>query len=244
MARRYAKWITGGLGWAVGGPIGALIGYVVGNIIDNVSVNVDSFNDPNRAETVRNDFIASLTVLAAAVLKADGKVLRVELDYVKRFFTGSFGEEASQEAILMLRDVLKQDIPIDDVVSQIRHNVGIDGRIQLIHFLYGVANADGNIDPAERDLIRRIAFGFSLSSADLESVESMFIQNSDWAFKVLEIESTATDAEVKKAYRKMAIKFHPDKVANLGPDVQKGATEKFQKISEAYELIKSSRGLV
>jgi DnaJ like chaperone protein len=59
----------------------------------------------------------------------------------------------------------------------------------------------------------------------------------------LEIDSSATDDEVKKAYRKQAMKHHPDKVSHLGEEIRKAAEEKFQKLNEAYERIKSARGI-
>jgi DnaJ like chaperone protein len=66
----------------------------------------------------------------------------------------------------------------------------------------------------------------------------------DWAYKSLEIEPSATDEEIKKAYRRMAKKYHPDKVNELGEDVKKSATEKFRSINEAYESLKKQRGFV
>ena len=71
----------------------------------------------------------------------------------------------------------------------------------------------------------------------------MFYRNVDSDYKILGINSNATDDELKKAYRKMAIKFHPDKVATMGEEYVKGAKEKFQQIQEAYEAIKKERGL-
>jgi DnaJ like chaperone protein len=71
----------------------------------------------------------------------------------------------------------------------------------------------------------------------------MFYKDAKSAYSVLEISHSATDDEVRSAYRRMAMKYHPDKVATLGPEVQKAAEEKFRKIQEAYETIKKERGL-
>jgi DnaJ like chaperone protein len=71
----------------------------------------------------------------------------------------------------------------------------------------------------------------------------MYYKDTTSAFKILEIESTATDDEVKKAYRKMAMKYHPDKVRGLGEQHEKSANEKFLKVQEAYEQIKKERGI-
>ena len=63
------------------------------------------------------------------------------------------------------------------------------------------------------------------------------------AYQILGINSSSDEAEIKKAYRKLAIKYHPDKVSQLGEDFQKGAKEKFQKVQDSYEKIKEARGI-
>jgi DnaJ like chaperone protein len=71
----------------------------------------------------------------------------------------------------------------------------------------------------------------------------MFVKDTDSAYKILEIEPNATNEEVKKAYKKMAVKYHPDKVSHLGEDVRKAAEEKFQNLNAAYNEIKKQRGI-
>jgi DnaJ like chaperone protein len=78
---------------------------------------------------------------------------------------------------------------------------------------------------------------------DFESVKNMFFRDVNSDYKVLEIEPNASDDDIKKAYRQMAVRYHPDKVAHMGEEYQKGAKEKFQKIQEAYENIKKQRGI-
>jgi DnaJ like chaperone protein len=70
----------------------------------------------------------------------------------------------------------------------------------------------------------------------------MFVRETGGDYKILEVTPDASDSEVKKAYRKMAMKYHPDKVSHLGQDVKKQAEEKFRKVQEAYENIKKARG--
>jgi DnaJ like chaperone protein len=236
---KFVKWISGGLGWALFGPIGGLIGFAVGALVDEAEFS----GQIEAGQTTPGDFAVSLLVLVAGVMKADGKIMRSELDYVKAYFRQVFGEEGTREAMKMLRDLLKKDIPIDDVAIQISQRVDYSSRLQLLHFLYGIANADGHLDIRELETIQRIAYNMGISSQDMDSLKSMFYKDTAAAYKVLEIESTVTDEEIKKAYRKMALKLHPDKVAYLGEDFRKAAEEKFRKVNEAYETIKKERGI-
>jgi DnaJ like chaperone protein len=231
---KYGKWLGAGLGWVLGGPIGGILGFTIGSIFDG-SAKAGSI------ENQRGNFAASLIVLLAAVMKADGKVMKSELDYVKGFFNQNFGYEKSTEALLMLRDILKQNIPLNDVCMQIQKNMAYSERLQLIHLLFAVSNADGRIDKAEISVIKQIAEGLNIDPKDYVSIQSMFVKDPDSAYKILEITPDATDSQIKKAYRRMAVKYHPDKVAHLGEDFQKSAKEKFQKVNEAYETLKSQR---
>ena len=241
---KVGKWITGGLGWAFFGPIGGILGFVVGSMFDNTTVITGRQEYQPGQPTTQGGYIMSLLVLVAAVMKADGKVLKSELDYTKDFFVRSFGPAAAAEAIKILRDLLNQNIPVTEVSQQIRKNMDHPSRLQLLHFLFGIAAADGVVHESEHQLIAHIAQQMGISEKDYQSIESMFVANTDAAYKILEAEPTATDDELKKAYRKMALKYHPDKVTYLGEDVQKGANEKFQKVNEAWDTIKKQRGIV
>lgn len=128
-----------------------------------------------------------------------------------------------------------------DVCHQIKNYMDYPGRLQLIHFLFGIAASDGEIHPEELKLIRNISINLGITSADYTSIEAMMIPKTDWAYDVLEISPTATEEEIKKAYRKMAVKYHPDKVSYLGEEVQQAASEKFKKVNEAYQLICKDR---
>ncbi len=241
---KVGKWITGGLGWAFFGPIGGILGFVVGSLFDNTQIIQGQQEYQPGQPTTQGGYVMSLLVLVAAVMKADGKVLKSELDYTKEFFVRSFGPQAAGEAIKILRDLLQQNIPVTEVCQQIRRNMDHPSRLQLLHFLFGIAGADGQIHESEHKLIAHIAQQLGISEKDYQSIESMFVANTDAAYKILETEATASDDELKKAYRKMALKYHPDKVHYLGEDVQKAAHEKFQKVNEAWETIKKQRGIV
>jgi len=239
----FGKWIGGGLGWVMGGPIGGLLGFLVGSVVDSTTVRTSAHTSRGTAVTTPGAFGVSLLVLIAAVMKADGKVVKSELDYVKEFFIRQFGRESAREASMMLRDLLKQDIPLRDVCQQIARNMDYSSRLQLIHLLFGVSLADGQVHPSESQVIERIAEYLGISGSDFVSIRNMFVPETDSSYKILEIEPSATDDEVKKAYRKMAMKYHPDKVSHLGEDFKKTADEKFKKVNEAYEKIKKERNI-
>ncbi len=236
---KYGKWIGGALGWAVGGPIGGLLGFAFGSMMDGVNISTSATQT-----TQRGDFVASLLILTAAVMKADKKIMKSELDYVKQFFLKQFGTEVTEQQMLMLREILKQEIPVRDVCLQIKQNMDYAARLQLIHFLFGVASADAQVHFTEIQVIEEIARYLNIQINDISSIKAMFVKDTESAYKILEINADATDDEVKKAYRKMALKYHPDKVNQLGEDIQKAAKEKFQQLNAAYEQIKKQRGIV
>jgi DnaJ like chaperone protein len=241
---KFGKWIGGGLGWVMGGPIGGLLGFLVGSMVDSTTIHTSTYPPgPGSVRTTPGDFGVSLLVLIAAVMKADGKVIRSELDYVKQFFVRQFGRQSAAEASIMLRDILKQDIPVRDVCVQISRNMDYSSRIQLIHILFNISLADGAVNSSEQQLIERISGYMGISSSDFISIKNMFVPETDSSYKILEIDPSATDEEVKKAYRRMAMKYHPDKVSHLGEEFKKTAHEKFSKVNQAYEKIKNERNI-
>ena len=240
------KWITGAIGWALGGPLGGLVGYLLGSLFEGDSNQASRVYTGGgfSANEQRNSFLVSLLVLSAAVMKSDGKVLRSELDYVKDFIRRNFGEAALPQALQILKAALDKDINLPEICAQIKLYMEQSQRLQLFHYLAGIANADGHVSQMELNDLKNIAAYLGIPAQEADSILAMFGgSNLDQAYKVLEIEPSATDDEVKKAYKKLAMKHHPDKVATLGEDVKKAAEEKFKAIAMAYETIKKERGL-
>lgn len=240
----FGKFIGGGLGFVLGGPVGALIGFAVGSMFDSSTVQVSSgTTGVNR--TSEGDFKMSLLVLMACIMKADGRVDKAELAVVKKFLVANFGEEGALEALQILKNLLEQNIDETQVAMQIGQNLNYSSKLELLHLLFNIAYADGEIVNSELNTIQRIANIFRIDRLDFESIKAPYMKtvDRDWAYKSLEIEPTATDDEIKKAYRRMAKKYHPDLVNELGEDVKKSATEKFRSINEAYESLKKQRGI-
>ena len=195
------------------------------------------------ADEQRNSFFVSLLVLSSAVIKADGKTLQSEIDCVRNFFRSNFGEQAAQQAVQILQQLDSQQVNIYSVGDQIAANMNYSQRMQLLQYLVQIAMADGEFAKAEKSVIECIGSVIKLTSSDVDSLIAMYYKEELSAYKVLEISPNATDDEVRAAYRRMAMKNHPDRVSTLGPDVQKAATERFRQISEAYETIKKQRGM-
>ena len=244
------KWILGGLGFAVGGPIGALIGVFIASLFDSshtieAGEHRQGIPHPGRSHTTQGDIRVSIIVLLACVIKADGRVLKAEINSIKPFLLRNFGEEGAKQALQLLKQLLEQDINPVAVSQQIRQHVNYSVRLELVHMLLEVAKADGEVADSECQVIETIAVNMGIADADYQSLLSLYRKQTDanWAYTALEIEPTATDDEVKKAYRRMAMKYHPDKVANAGEAVRQQATEKFRAINEAYEHIKTLRGM-
>jgi DnaJ like chaperone protein len=248
----FGKWIGGALGWAMGGPIGGIIGFAIGAMADDksfkgVQSNTQQKGQQNykqyRHQTQSGDFASALLVLSAAVMKADNRLLKSELDFIREFYTRQFGSAAAAQHIGVLKELLQKDIPVREVCEQIRHYMEHPMRLQLMYYLFGIAKADGNVDKSEMHIIETIASHLGLTNKDYESLKAMHYQDTESAYKILEVETSASDDEVKKAYRKMAMKYHPDKVRGLGEQHEKAANEKFIKVQDAYEQIKKERNM-
>lgn len=244
----FGKFIGGGLGFVLGGPIGALIGFALGSLLSgSESLVTTSHQTPTHAHrTSEGDFKMSLLVLVACIMKADGQVNKAELAIVKKFLVGNFGEQGALEALQILKKLLDQPINETDVASQIGQNLNYSSKLELLHLMFQIAYADGEVVASELTTIQRISIIFRIDRLDFESVKAPYMKqiDRDWAYKALEIEPSATNDEIKKAYRAMAKKFHPDLVNELGEDVKKSATEKFRSINEAYENLKKQRGMI
>jgi DnaJ like chaperone protein len=261
----FAKWIGGALGWSFGGPIGAIIGLAIGSLIDGASDQTgfllgDGNSQKNRhsrssssrtrtqtrtrtrPQTQSGDFEVSLLILASVIIKADGKQDQSELDYVRQQFVKMYGKDRANHAFRLFKNISKQHIPIRKVCLQIKEMMDHSSRLQLLHFLFGIAKADSMVTDNEVSQIYMISGYLGISSRDYGSIKAMFYNSTDNAYKILEITKEASDDEVKKAYRKMAKKYHPDKVIHLGKEHQEGAEEKFRQVQKAYEQLQKERG--
>lgn len=243
--------------------LGAIAGFVVGGIVQQLTSkanpngqqggnsnfrggNRSSFEDVfeyYRQQTQRYDFPTQLLALSAYMMKSDGKILKAELNFVKAFLAQQFGPNFSSQHLQTLKHFLDApSIPIQEICRDISMRAQVEIRIQLLHYLFGIAQSDGQVTDIENRTLQQLAAWLNVPPMDFNSVRGMFKHDIKADYEVLGVDESASDEEVKKAYRKLAIRYHPDKVASMGEEYQKGAKEKFQRLQEAYDNIKKSRG--
>ncbi|MDN3595818.1 TerB family tellurite resistance protein [Zunongwangia endophytica] len=243
------KWLLAVLGFMYMRFPGAILGFIIGTLLDNWNRNsggfLQSMMGKQESKVSPGDFELNLLSLCALVIKADGKVSQSELDYVRSYFVRAYGKERANATFRTFNDVIKdRQLSASRISQYLASRTQYPTRLQITHFLFGIAQADGTVSSAEANMIQQIASFLKIGAKDFESIKAMFFKQSpENAYKILEIEKSASDAEVKKAYRKMVKKYHPDKLLDMDEAYKKGAREKFDKVQEAYETIQKERGL-
>jgi DnaJ like chaperone protein len=231
---------------------GAILGFIIGSILDRIFSSSSKGGDggfgkvfqEQKGEVSPGDFELNLLSLASLVIKADGKVTQKEMDYVRMYFVQAYGKERANATFKTFNEVIKsREISVSRICDYLRPRVRYEVRLQILHFLFNISNADGHVSDSELKVLLSISQNLRIGHSDFESIKAMFFKSADDAYKILEIEKAASDSEVKKAYRTMAKKYHPDKLQHMDQAYQKGAQEKFNKVQEAYEQIQKERGL-
>ncbi|MBQ7495480.1 MAG: TerB family tellurite resistance protein [Bacteroidaceae bacterium] len=238
-----------------------------GQLMDDGSYGGDSYsssysggsyvNDEamDTARGTRNGFLFSLLTLASYIIKADGKIMHSEMEAMRQFLRMNFGEMAVTQGEQIMRQLFERQKQVDaqqpgayhitiiDCCHQLRSVLNESQRLQLLSLLASLAKADGNVAPEEINALREITIELGLSEMELNSMLNLGSTTLKDAYAVLEIPETATDDEVRAAYKRMVVKHHPDRVASLGEDIRAAAEKKMREINEAKELIYKARGL-
>ncbi len=242
------KWFAAILGAVFFRFPGAILGFILGSVLDTTtSKSKGGFKTvfSQQQKVTPADFELNLLSLSSIVIKADGKVNQTELDYVRRYFVSAYGKERANATFRSFNEIIKsRQISAQRICMYINQHTRYPSRLQILHFLFGIANADGIVSDSEANEIGKIAGFLRINFKDFESIKAMFFKTGDHAYKILEIEKSATDAEVKKAFRTMAKKYHPDKIQHMDEIHIKGAEEKFREVQKAYDHIKKERGIV
>ena len=148
----------------------------------------------------------------------------------------------AQDLLYLYKEILKKNFDIREITKQIKSHMDYYSRLELLHVLFGISGADGEFHHSEIEAIKEIADGLGIYPQDYNSIKSMFVKEETAAYNILGVSPEADIETIKKAYREMASKYHPDKVSHLGPEFQKLAEEKFKKINEAYQQIRRAKG--
>lgn len=231
------KWLAAFLGYSFLRFPGAILGFFIGSFIELLRKGSIKFSSLNRSIKPEK-FELNLLALSALIIKADGKILEKELTFVRNFFITQYGKEKADSIFKTFNVQIKQETQHLDQLAQVFvQKTQYETRLQILHFLFGIANADGSISSSELYKLAQIAASLKLRQLDVESIKAMFIKNADNAYKILEVQPTASVDEVKSAYRKMVKKYHPDKLRSSDPAMVKGAEEKFRAVRKAYEII-------
>jgi len=251
--------LGGTLGYMFGGPLGALLGAALGRNFDRGISQVDRHAgfDLGRQERVQAAFFAATFSVMGHIAKADGKVTPDEISSTESIMARmQLGPAQRKAAIQLFNEGKKSAFPLADVLAQFqqeshrRHSL-----LQMfMEIQIATAMADGSMHPAERRILHSIGAQLGFSHADIEHLFRMEqgaqpgpgrAQPVSAAYAVLGIERTATDADIKKAYRRLMNQHHPDKLIAKGlpEEMIRIATEKTQQIKTAYEQIKAHRGM-
>lgn len=257
------KWIAGYLGWVVLGPLGGILAFLIGSFIESASsantaeggTRQSSFEqqeEANQQQGDRNSFLLSMLVMAAYIIKADGRVMHSEMELVRNFLRQNFGAEAAQQGNDIMLKLFEEEKrqgriafrrTIRQSCQEAARYMDYSGRLQLLNFLVMIAQADGVVDDAELTALKELALWMQMQESEVDSMLHMKGDSLDDAYRVLGVSPQATDEELKRAYRRLALEHHPDRVAKLGDDVRRAAEKKFQEINAAKERIWKARGL-
>ncbi|MFC2681822.1 MAG: TerB family tellurite resistance protein [Capnocytophaga leadbetteri] len=222
----------------------------------NENGGFSSFSNSRQEDISPASLELNLLSLCTLVIRANGQVTQAELDFVRQQFVSLYGKERANAVFRTFNELKGRQISAERVATYVRMRTTYETRLQILYFLFGIAQADGYVSSDEVNQIEQIAYYLRLERSDYESIKAMFTtangsryqqqnihRNTPDAYNILGISRNATDAEVKQAYRNMAKKYHPDKVITDDEAIKKGAEEKFKQVQQAYEQIANERGM-
>lgn len=235
----------------MGGFIGFIIGYIIEEALSG-NLEVNKKNVFQEQEIEYTAYQTYLMALISEVVKADGYINKEEVYYIKSYLLNQFGSVYSNLMLKTLKLNVDKNFDVAKVTSKLKELIDQEQKRNLVQFLYGITIQNGGISTNEKILLENIAKTIGLSQSEYENIVSGSKQNNKNTstssrsntfgynpYKILNIDESATDLEVKKAYRQLVLKYHPDK-SDANDEI---ANEKFNQISEAYHIIKKRRNI-
>jgi DnaJ like chaperone protein len=237
----FARIIGTLLGLSGAGLFGAMAGFAIGSIIDKLHRDGFFLWEGDRKNGESGDFIFSTMILATAILKAKSDNQETESTYIFNFLKEQYGEIKAAEYLKILNKTMKQEWDIRKITQQLRSKNNYETRLQLLFFLFGIANADTAIEDKELAILKIIGIHLGISANDFEAISSNFLSELDKSYRTLKINPDASEQQIKDAYRILVNKYHPDKITESN-SLSSFAEEKFQKVQLAYNRIKTEKG--
>jgi len=260
----WGKIIGGSFGFMLGGPLGALFGAAIGHNLDRGMgrLNEEGFA-PGGQERVQSVFFTATFSVMGYIAKVDGRVSKDEIEVANELMRHlNLSPEMMTAARRLFGEGKSPNFPLDDVLKQFRQECHRRDTLMrmFLEMQIHAAFADGHLHTAEQKALQHICDMLGFSQHEFDHLVAMVKAQSEgasagagssgglsqsMAYKVLDVDSKATDAEVKKAYRRLMNQHHPDKLVAKGlPDeMMQVAKEKSQEIRGAYDVIKKARGM-
>lgn len=267
------KFIGGAFGFLMGGPLGAILGAAIGHQFDTGMTKMQNFEEtlhPGDRHRIQMAFFTATFSIMGHIAKADGRVSQAEIDLAKRVMDQmGLSGEMRQTAISLFQQGKSSDFPLDAALDQFRSEC--HRRTNLLRMFIEIqiqeALADGFVGPEEEQLLLHICARLGISRFEYEGIKMQLQAQQRFydrryqyqtggragaaqpasqledAYAVLGLKPSASDDEVKKAYRRLISQHHPDKLVSKGlpEEMMTLAKEKTQKITKAYETVQQAR---
>jgi DnaJ like chaperone protein len=234
---KYRKWVGAGLGWVVtGSPIGAVVGFGAGSLLDS-----DKAKFVNTKNT--SDFEVNLLLLSASLIKSEKGVTFSELDFIRDFWKVHFGAENIEEKMNILNHFLQKEYEAKKACIDIHASTDFTFRVQIMHYLFDLAEADKPLSENERNCIFKLGCWMNINDVDFLAIEDARNPKSLTDFQILGVREDDSIEVIRTAYRKLILSYHPDKHQKSSAEYKKKLEMKVVELKEAYERIKKSRSM-